>query len=120
MWGLAGAFVVEGLELVAAIRRTGGWPWRLHGEVGLGPYLVAVTLRLAVGGVLAAALGTNGQLSGPAGAAMIGITAPLLVEKMFRQVGTSGSTLSEPTPPESARAALAHRESGRPLETGDA
>lgn len=121
MWGLAGAFVVEGLELVAAIRRTGGWPWRLHGEVGLGPYLAAVTIRLAVGAVLAAALGTSGQLSGPAGAAITGITAPLLVEKMFRQVGSSSPTLPNPTPAESARAAaLARRESGRPLETGDA
>lgn len=122
MWGLAGAFVVEGLELVTAIRRTGGWPWRLRGEVGLGPYVVAVTIRLAVGAMLAAALGTNGQLSGPAGAAMIGITAPLIVEKTFRQVGAANSTLPAPTPPEGVRPAttLARREPSRPLETGDA
>ena len=86
LWGLAGGFAVEGLELVAAIRRTRGWPWRVDGEVGLGPYLLSVVLRLAISAVLAMALGANGQVSGPAGALMIGITAPLIVEKAFRQV----------------------------------
>jgi hypothetical protein len=127
LWGLAGGFVVEGLELVAAIRRTRGWPWRVHGEVGLAPYLVSVALRLAVSGVLAAALGANGQVSGPAGAAMIGITAPLIVEKAFRQLGTAPASLAEspgraaePEQPLNEQSTSAVARSGVAWEAGDA
>lgn len=121
LWGLAGGFAVEGLELVSAIRRTRGWPWRVDGEVGLGPYLFSVAVRLAISAVLAVALGANGQVSGPAGALMIGITAPLIVEKAFRQVVPASEASDE-----TEQLAPSEREAGRGvpastarLETGD-
>jgi hypothetical protein len=103
LWGLAGGFAVEGLELVSAIRRTRGWPWRFDGEVGLGPYLASVGVRLVISAVVAMALGWNGQVSGPAGALIIGITAPLIVEKTFRHVVPAPAAVTkaeQPTPVE--------------------
>lgn len=103
LWGLAGGFAVEGLDLVSAIRRTRGWPWRFGGEVGLGPYLFSVWIRLVISAIVAVALGGNGQVSGPAGALMIGITAPLIVEKAFRQIlptPTVTSQAGQPAPVE--------------------
>jgi hypothetical protein len=48
LWGLFGGFAVDGLEFVGAIRRVGGWPWRLPGEPGPLPFTVSVLIRLVV------------------------------------------------------------------------
>jgi hypothetical protein len=92
MWGLLGGFVVEALEHAAAIHRVGGWPWTKPGEPGLWPSLLAVILRLAAGAGLAAASGASGQVAGAFGAFCLGVTAPLVVEKMVERAPTrSGS-----------------------------
>jgi len=84
LWGVIGGGVVEALEHAAAIRRVGGWPWTKPGEPGLWPSLCAVILRLAAGAGLAAASGATGQVAGALGAFSLGVTAPLVVEKMFK------------------------------------
>jgi hypothetical protein len=82
LWGILGAFAVEGMEFVRAIRRVGGWPWRWPGEPGPAPFVVSVMIRMGVGAILAAAAGTTNQVSGPFGALAIGVGAPLLIEQL--------------------------------------
>jgi hypothetical protein len=86
LWGFFGGFAVDGLEFVGAIRRVGGWPWRLPGEPGPLPFTVSVLIRLVVGAGLAAAAGSTGQISGPFGAVAMGVAAPLLIEQLARQI----------------------------------
>jgi hypothetical protein len=86
LWGLFGGFAVDGLEFVGAIRRVGGWPWRLPGEPGPLPFTVSVLIRLVIGAGLAAAAGSTGQVGGPFGAVAVGVAAPLLIEQFARQV----------------------------------
>jgi hypothetical protein len=95
-WGLLGGFIVEALEHAAAIRRLGGWPWTHKGEPGLIPSLVAVFLRLAASAGLASAAGASSQVAGAFGAVALGITAPLVVERILRQAATVDTT----TPPD--------------------
>jgi hypothetical protein len=92
MWGVLGGVVVEALEHAAAIRRVGGWPWTKPGEPGLWPSLFAVILRLAAGAGLAAASGASGQVAGAFGAFCLGVTAPLVVEKMFERQQTGSDS----------------------------
>ncbi|AEV85776.1 hypothetical protein ACWT_4755 [Actinoplanes sp. SE50] len=86
-WALVGGSVVEALELAGALRRAKALPWKRPGEPRLPAYLLSVVLRLAAGAGLAAVFGADGQLGGPFAAGSLGITAPLMVEKMLRQVG---------------------------------
>lgn len=84
-WGLAGAFLVEALDLWSALRRRGTWPWNVHGPgPTAGPlgYAVAEVARLVVGGVLAAGAAASGQVSGPMAALAIGVASPWVVERL--------------------------------------
>jgi len=96
-WGLLGGFIVEALEYSAAIRRAKGWPWRRRGEPGFGPQLVAVLLRLSASAGLAAGAGAGGQVSGVFGALVLGVTTPLVVEKILGQAGMAA--VPEALPP---------------------
>ncbi|MDG4773605.1 hypothetical protein [Solwaraspora sp. WMMD792] len=87
LWGLAGGFVVEALNLVASIRKHQVWPWHAPGELGLGLYLCCVFLRLLVGAIVAGALGADQQVTGAAGAFLIGVSAPLIIRNAVQQVG---------------------------------
>jgi hypothetical protein len=112
MWGFFGAFAVDGLEFAGAIRRVGDWPWRWPGEPGPLPLAVSVVIRLLVGAGLAAAGGTTDQVTGPFGALAMGVTAPLLIEQLARQIplitatadaagipaNPTGQSTSAPTP----------------------
>jgi len=53
---------------------------------GLSAYLVSVTLRMAAGGILAAAAAGSQQVSGPFAAFGLGVAAPLVVEKLSRTI----------------------------------
>jgi hypothetical protein len=94
LWGLFGGFAVEGLDLYVAVRRRGCWPWQT-GKTGnpgkpreAGPlaYVVAEVIRLLVGGGIAWAAATSGQVSTPVAALAVGIATPLLVERLTRFV----------------------------------
>lgn len=94
MWGLFGSFAVEGLDLWAAVRRWGVWPWRVIGprEVGALGYFVAELIRLVIGGGLAAAAMLSGQITTPLGALAVGVAAPLIVERLTRSINLTDST----------------------------
>jgi hypothetical protein len=84
--GVLGGFVVEGLELYRAIRARGTWPWRVKGQYQAGPvaYVVAETLRLAIGGVVAGVAAASDQVPTPLVAMAFGIAAPALVTHLTR------------------------------------
>ncbi|GAA3046747.1 hypothetical protein GCM10010448_32060 [Streptomyces glomeratus] len=85
LWGLTGSSAVEALDLYRAIQRVKGYPWRMPDEIPLGPYLVAIIIRNALGAGLAAGFGSSGQIAGPLGAIAVGIAAPKIVEQLLRQ-----------------------------------
>lgn len=96
LWGLLGSFIVEALELGAALRRAKTLPWNRPDEPGLPAYLASVVLRLAAGAGLAALIGADGQLASPFAAGLLGITAPLLIEKILRQVDMAPAEATTP------------------------
>ncbi|MET0494461.1 MAG: hypothetical protein ABW000_15175 [Actinoplanes sp.] len=110
-WGLLGSFIVEALELAAALRRAKAPPWKRLGEPRLPAYLISVVLRLAAGAALAALFGADGQLAAPFAAGALGITAPLVVERLLRQAGTD--------PVEPAAPAISSPSGSRPAARAD-
>ncbi|WP_019870445.1 hypothetical protein [Salinispora oceanensis] len=96
LWGLLGSFIVEALELGAALRRAKTLPWKRPDEPGLPAYLASVVLRLAAGAGLAALIGADGRLASPLAAGLLGITAPLLIEKVLRQVDLASTEVDTP------------------------
>jgi hypothetical protein len=98
LWGLFGSFAVEGLDLYAAVRRRGCWPWRVRGprEVGVAGYLVAEVFRLVIGSGLAWALAESRQVTTAVGALAVGVAAPLIVERLTRTIPlTDGGSLQD-------------------------
>lgn len=87
-WGLFGGFAVEGLDLYTAVRRRGCWPWWARGprEVGVAGYIVAELVRLVIGSGLAWALAESRQITTAFGAVLVGVAAPLLVERITRSI----------------------------------
>ncbi|MFW5420946.1 hypothetical protein J0910_30465 [Nocardiopsis sp. CNT-189] len=84
LWGLFGAFAIEGLQFNSAIRRTRCWPWQYPGEPSFGPWAASVVIRLGIGTGLAAAAGLGDQISGAFGALAVGIAAPYIIEQLSR------------------------------------
>jgi len=85
LWGIAGGFVVEGLELQAVLKKRRKWPWHVRGpgvRASRTAYLIAEAIRLLIGGILAAATAASGQVSTPLAALAIGVAAPVLVERL--------------------------------------
>lgn len=58
----------------------------MPGEVSFGAYLVSVVLRIGIGTGLAAVAAATGQLTDALGAFAIGVSAPLLVERLARAI----------------------------------
>lgn len=77
VWGVVGGFVVDGLGYVKLMREG---PPEARPAFGA-PLLLAETVRLLVGGLLALAFGLAGEIAAPVGAMIVGITAPVIVEK---------------------------------------
>ncbi|WP_152989870.1 hypothetical protein [Frankia sp. ACN1ag] len=98
LWGLFGGFAVEGLDLYAAVRRHGRWPWQRGRSREAGPraYLVAELVRLAIGAGLAAAAGTSGQITTPFAALAVGVAAPLVVERLSHAIPLEVSAVPAP------------------------
>jgi hypothetical protein len=77
--GLIGGALVDGIEIWKVVRTNGGtWPRRYRTP----GYLIAELIRLLAGASLATIFGISGQIQGPLGALAIGVTAPLIIEKM--------------------------------------
>lgn len=94
MWGLFGGFAVEGLELYAAVRHAGQWPWKRPiqprtGEVpeaGVKGYVIAEVIRLVIGAGLAWAAASTGQIAGPLGALGVGVAAPTIIGQLAKVI----------------------------------
>ena len=80
LWGCLGSLVADGTGYLKVAQAEGGIPpgyftW----------FKAAATLvRATIGGVLATALGVSGQISVPFGALVVGISAPLLVDRYLQ------------------------------------
>jgi hypothetical protein len=94
LWGLFGGFAVEGLELYAALRRDGRWPWKrgVQRKTGAIPeagpmgYAIAELIRLLIGAGLASAAVTAGQITGPLGALGVGVAAPTIIGQLAKLI----------------------------------
>ncbi|MFF4879491.1 hypothetical protein [Micromonospora sp. NPDC000668] len=75
--GCFGAFAVEGLQFITAVRRCKGWPWKRRGEPPLAPFLTSVFIRLVISGGVAAVATESGVTNGTFGAFVVGVGAPL-------------------------------------------
>jgi len=102
-WGALGALGVEALEFAAATRRNRTWPWLDPAGPDLLPLAATVIIRVAVGAIVAGALGAAVQVSGAFGALTAGIAAPLLIQQTAGQVphdspaaGTSTGPAAQP------------------------
>jgi hypothetical protein len=93
LWGLFGSFAVEGHDLYAAVRRRGCWPWQMCGprEVGAAGYFVAELVRLVIGSGLAGAFAESRQVTTAVGAVIVGIAAPVIVERLIRAIPLTDS-----------------------------
>ncbi|MDN3353625.1 hypothetical protein [Actinomadura sp. DC4] len=90
LWGLAGGVCMEALDLYRQIRDTPGWNWRKPIPQGLPAYVISILIRVAIGGILAAA--GSGQLTGPLAALGLGVSAPAVLEKLARNVPLKDSS----------------------------
>lgn len=98
LWGFAGGFAVDGIEIWKLVKANGGaWP----GSISTIAFSVAEIIRLSVGAFLTVAFGEAGQVSGPVGALAIGAAAPLIVEKLaqLQQPNVGGPPAVVPPPP---------------------
>jgi hypothetical protein len=89
LWGLLGGAIAESLNLAAAMRPQGPgrrwkWPWTRREDRPI--VLVAIALRLLSGAGLAAPLGASEQLPTPFSGFLIGLTAPLVVARLFQMI----------------------------------
>jgi hypothetical protein len=95
LWGAAGSFAVEGLELTIDVKRLGRWPWGTPGFPSAAASSAALAIRLVIGALVAAVSGLGGQVSGAFGAFAAGIAAPLIIEKLGKTVVASGQSRQE-------------------------
>lgn len=92
-WGVSGGLLMEALYYVNALRAGPGWPWTRKGEPGLGACVIAVVLRGAAGGVLAAAASLSDQPVSPLVALVLGAAAPLIMPPVLRAAATVVTTI---------------------------
>jgi hypothetical protein len=95
LWGLIGGSCVEALWLSARIRKDPRWSWRKPIPQGLTAYLISVVLRVGAGAGLAAAAAGSGQISGNFAAFILGVSAPLVIEKLAQVIPLTGSLIVE-------------------------
>jgi hypothetical protein len=92
LWGAAGSFAVEGLEMTAAVKKINAWPWGHPDYPSVKASLAALAIRMAIGALVATAAGLGGQVTGVLGGFAAGIAAPLLIEKLGMALPSSAPT----------------------------
>jgi hypothetical protein len=99
-WGVGGGLIVEFLELYRAVRRAGGLPWQVDPDHEPHPPALALAalIRMAIGGVIAAAMASGGEIGGGLGALAAGVAAPLIIDQLG-QTGGSTKTGTQAAPP---------------------
>jgi len=112
LWGLFGGFALEGLDMRAAVRRYGTWPWCVadsQGGGGPASHLIAELIRMFIGAGLAWATAASGQTSGPFAAVAVGVTAPLIIERFTQVIPlTDGDAAHIPVRTTGIESSLAH------------
>lgn len=100
MWGLIGSIVAEALNLYGMMRPTTEskgrwqWPWRDRRDRPI--VVFAVALRAFAGTGLAAAAGVGGLATTEFATFVLGVTAPLVITKMFDQIRVLDRSADEP------------------------
>jgi hypothetical protein len=79
--GVVGGMLVDGMEFWQALRSPNS---ALPPYYRLGLYWLGEAIRLLIGGTLAAIFYASHQVDTPLAAAMIGITAPIIVERLAK------------------------------------
>ena len=82
LWGAAGSFAVDGLEISADVKKLGRWPWGAPGRPGVMASVGALVIRALISGLVAAATGMNHTINGVFGAFAAGVAAPVIIEKL--------------------------------------
>lgn len=93
LWGILGGLMLDGMEYVRAIRANKG---RLPRSMRTFWTLFGVGLRAAIGGCLSALFVSSGQAETPLAAAVVGIAAPTILEKLSQTI-VPLNTKNEPT-----------------------
>lgn len=78
-WGMAGGIAVLGLEFWTSVRALDG---HLPERCKRIPYWVGEAVRVAIGGILAVALGGASQVTAPLGALTVGVATPLVIARL--------------------------------------
>ncbi|MFB9237071.1 hypothetical protein ACFFWC_16160 [Plantactinospora siamensis] len=103
MWGFAGSIVAEALNLYGMMRPTteskGRWQWPWRDPRDRPIMLLAIALRAFAGTLLAAVTAASGLATSPLAAFNLGITAPLVIAKLFDQ----DRVLDQSSPPDPRR-----------------
>lgn len=103
LWGLIGSGVAEALNLYGMMRPTteskGRWQWPWQDRQDLPIVMFAVALRVFAGTGLAAAAGAGGLATTPFATFVFGVTAPLVIAKMFDQVRILDQPADPPAEP---------------------
>jgi len=103
LWGLLGSGVAEALNLYAMMRPTteskGRWQWPWRDKRDRPIVVFAVALRAFAGTGLAAAAGAGGLATTPFATFVFGVTAPLVIAKMFDQIRILDQPSDEPHEP---------------------
>jgi len=84
LWGLLGGIFIDGLDFVKLIRARGGKMLKRATSAG---YMLVLgeVLRLLIGGALALVFYESNQVNTPLAAATIGMTAPMIIERLGRE-----------------------------------
>jgi hypothetical protein len=88
--GVVGAMTMETFDVMVVIRRLHTWPWRLSYRPNPRSYLAAVVIRLASGASAAFVIVSSNHSVRPFIAFLVGLTAPLLLERVVRQLPLFG------------------------------
>lgn len=82
-WGLFGSLLVDALEIYKVVRNNGGrWPEDCRTPA----FCIAEFFRIGIGTGLALAFWRSGQIEGAMGILTVGASAPLIVEKLSRNL----------------------------------
>jgi hypothetical protein len=99
LWGAVGGLSLDCLEITKAIRRVGGPPWKIEGEVSLGMLVFSVVLRTGAAVVLVLALFLSGDICNPIGGLVSGAAAPLILYEKIGSIIKGSSSKDEPEVP---------------------
>lgn len=97
LWGAMGAIAMESFELSVTLRNNLRFPWRITGEGGPLPYLVAAEVRIIIGALTSLALSSSMHAT-PVTLALVGASAPVIISRLSRLTEIRRETNEEHRP----------------------